>query len=450
MQTLAIILAVLLLLVGLVPILIAMVRGRFDPFNLKHGFVAFYAIQLGASGLPALITQAASIYGPNPATEMHYYVWALVLSLGGLLFFKLGNALPPVRIKPPALLAAPWNRSKAEMVSYGFLGAGLVAMVVWLRAYDWDVIAGRNAWRGGDTQGQGALFFAAVGLPPLGVMLWTLNRKKVSLRPLIVVWLLSIPAAFAMGFRSAFLLPVLQYVLLWHYTVKQIHLGKLLLLLAVAGIVFTGYGIWRTIPPEWGISLETADEVVSADPELLYGVISRSKGTEVVASVIKDLDQFGVYEYGYRGLFESATIFIPGAWWDKPIPSSLRFTTRFFGNALAVDRQDYEQQWWGGISPTIVGELYWNFSWPGVLLGMFLLGILTRTIYETMLRYHSKPGVMLVYATLFVTWIGYAEAPQGYTNTLVLNMIVIVAAMALVARRALPRAATAVARSRHA
>ena len=66
--------------------------------------------------------------------------------------------------------------------------------------------------------------------------------------------------------------------------------------------------------------MKQAYSVIEGNPELLYSVVSRSKGIEVVATVIKKMEETQLYDYGYKILIEAATILVPHFLWEgKPI-----------------------------------------------------------------------------------------------------------------------------------
>jgi hypothetical protein len=73
------------------------------------------------------------------------------------------------------------------------------------------------------------------------------------------------------------------------------------------------------------------------------------------------------YQHGYT-LIPLATAFIPRIIW----PDKLDVQT-----GLLLDKE-FHVTGTGEvyISPSQLGELYWNFGWPGVVIGMFLLGTL--------------------------------------------------------------------------
>ena len=236
----------------------------------------------------------------------------------------------------------------------------------------------------------------------------------------LILLFISILPAFLMGFRGLIILPFLEFLVIFNYNFNKISFKKILPIGTVIIFLFTGYGIVRELPSNVNINYDILSDLVIKNPEILYTVVSRSKGTEVLASELKKLDETNDFDYGYKSFIEALTIFIPGKLWDgKPQPSSVRYTTYFFGDDLAFSR-GIKQETWGGISPTIIGEFYWHFGLFGVIIGMFLFGYIFSKIYLTFIRNKNKQFILFIYAELFPMLIMMAEAVQGYLNTLVL------------------------------
>ena len=57
----------------------------------------------------------------------------------------------------------------------------------------------------------------------------------------------------------------------------------------------------------------------------------------------------------------------------------------------------------GGVTQTIVGELYLNWSWIGIVLGMFIVGIMFRLLYHSLVKKHLITTSRLVLLTLLST-----------------------------------------------
>ena len=77
-----------------------------------------------------------------------------------------------------------------------------------------------------------------------------------------------------------------------------------------------------------------------------------------------------------------------GVWPEKPlIHQGPVIGRKIYGNFVS------------GVPPGIIAELYWNFFWPGVLVGMLLFGAFTRLVSDRLiLRYQKRSHDVLLYA----------------------------------------------------
>jgi hypothetical protein len=443
----AIALALALIAIAFVPMVLEARRGLFEPFNPKNAFVAYLALQLGISGLVTLMTGRAAPINLDPASHYAAYVRALLVANAGLFAFLFGYYFQrSASVRLPSPWRATWISSRVAPLAilYGVVAISTFAILLRNNGGLSAFLAQRETFRAGGLIGQGYLIFPAMALGPLAVFIvladmarrqpLTLGRRIA----LLSVFGLSLVPGFLLGFRSAFLLPAVQLLVLWHFAVRRLSPKLLIVSVAALGVVFTLYGISRQVPAGLPASdaFRIASDAIRVDPELITGVVSRSKGTETVAVIVHRLDQTGKFEYGWRGVVEAATILIPGRLWPgKPTPLGVRFTTYFFGDAFAESRSDYLTESWSGISPTAVGELYWHFGLVGVITGLFFLGMVTKLAYGTFVRHHTNPAVQVTYVIVFTTIAMFAEAIQGYVNTLVMFVVALAGTFTLLSIR---------------
>lgn len=83
----------------------------------------------------------------------------------------------------------------------------------------------------------------------------------------------------------------------------------------------------------------------------------------------------------------------------------------------------------GGHPPAIIGELYWNFSWPGLILGMFLVGRFLKLFYVSFYPYIKvNKNATLIYVAILLNLCFVflsASVSQGI-GTIMMNLIPIV------------------------
>lgn len=103
------------------------------------------------------------------------------------------------------------------------------------------------------------------------------------------------------------------------------------------------------------------------------------------------------------------TQFIPRAIWPaKPDPIEYTITWLVYGVR-------------SGSPFTIIGELFLNFNIPGIIIGMFIFGILSRALYNYLLRYRDDPGVVLIYGYTYASLLHFftrSFAPMMFSYTL--------------------------------
>jgi len=109
----------------------------------------------------------------------------------------------------------------------------------------------------------------------------------------------------------------------------------------------------------------------------------------ITAHFIRAVPDLFPLQYG-KSFLVFITRPIPRIWWpDKPEPLG-----PFIGKVFL----NYPEWRKSGIPPTFIGELYWNFHFPGVVIGMLLAGIMCRTAYEYLRNNQENLYAVTLYA----------------------------------------------------
>lgn len=111
------------------------------------------------------------------------------------------------------------------------------------------------------------------------------------------------------------------------------------------------------------------------------------------AQIIQAVPEVLPYEYGQTMTGWLAAPIPRSVWPDKPLISSGPVVgIKVFGNERA------------GVPPGWVGETYWNFGVPGVLVGSLFLGWLLRRLYDRRAvdLASRSPGAVLVYCVVIL------------------------------------------------
>jgi hypothetical protein len=429
-----------IIVVGLIPVLYEISKGIFDFFNIKNLFLVYYIIVLAVSGYYSLTTgKVDKVIGLPVEANQIYYTRALIAALIGIVGFQLGYYATSNRgIKLPSFLNSNWKPLNLSFLYYSFIIIGLLAFSIFLLLNGglMNFLENREAFRQRGVSGQGIMMYPSTQLMAFACFLFffskiilrynnnTLTNKWMKYLLLIIVLSVCILPSFIFGFRSLIGISILQFLVLWNYGYKKIGTGRLIPIFLIIMLGFTIYGIVRGIPANRDINLKEIKEVLKKEPQLAYNAILRVRGTEIVASVIKRLSESKEYDLGYKAIFEAVTIPIPHLLWkNKPHTSTVRFTTYFFGEQIAKSRNEKKGTLYGGISPTVVGELYWHFSWFGVIFILFILGVLYKKIYYTFLKNKKNFNILFIYAILFPSFVLFAETLQGYVNGIIISIV---------------------------
>jgi hypothetical protein len=113
-------------------------------------------------------------------------------------------------------------------------------------------------------------------------------------------------------------------------------------------------------------ALEFTDRT-SKGPERAQTALERATTKSSIEIIVKGTGTVTPFEYGYT-LLPMLSAFVPRLIWsDKP---SIQ-TGQLMNQDFHVTEGDLTY-----ISPSHLGELYWNFGWPGVIVGMSMIGML--------------------------------------------------------------------------
>ncbi len=112
-----------------------------------------------------------------------------------------------------------------------------------------------------------------------------------------------------------------------------------------------------------GIALAAEDRTLKSNEQ--PGFLERASVRGSVQMIVEKTNEGVPFQHGYT-LIPLLSSFVPKIVWpEKPDVPTGRLVNRTFHVS------EYEDTY---ISPSILGELYWNFAWPGVLLGMTIIG----------------------------------------------------------------------------
>ena len=261
-------------------------------------------------------------------------------------------------------------------------------------------------WRGGLTThltswGQGSRFEALEGfgiviaLIQCGMvasLIWFAFDRTASRNPLFLAAVLfSVPVNFFTGgSRSAVVYAGCMFLMIWIMRNRKIPQGKIAIL-GIATIVllgllgqlrrstFQGEVDWAVLT---GFNLQ---ESVGASQGEIEKRTTNEGYLPVIARVPDDVD----FLYG-RSYVGSLLFFVPRALWpDKPRGAGAMNGSINFGSR-------------GGVPTGAVGEAYWNFFIPGVVVIYFLYGLFHQWLARAFAQFAYAPACWVLYTiTLF-------------------------------------------------
>jgi hypothetical protein len=228
---------------------------------------------------------------------------------------------------------------------------------------------------------QAAGFFLAVMVQPLGILMLAYAQcryRRSYLTPvLIVVVLVQLFYGFVIDVKGDALIGAVLVILTKLLVDSKLPKGWLVATVAFTAVAFPVMQANRVVRGEYGIDRTAA---LSNLGEVLQRSITTSKQGEhgriffgrasmkpyvdmIVTKAGKDVP----YQYGYT-LSPMLTWVIPRfIWADKPDVQTGQVVNKVF--QISEQEDTY-------ISPSHLGELYWNFGWYGVCVGMFSIGLL--------------------------------------------------------------------------
>jgi hypothetical protein len=286
-------------------------------------------------------------------------------------------------------------------------------------------------------------------LAPLGLLILSYGYAKFR----TLSWLLlilgvlaaQVALAFVTDIRGQAVLPpavVIVALTLKDGKLPKVWLASAIVLLPIGFPILTAYRV--EITGGRGLTREQAINNLGKIIDIVLGSVERGRGEAHQASIFARASIKGNFELNYartgvdrpfqegRTLMAIPLAFIPRILWPgKPdVQTGQLFNHEFFRGGVA---DTY-------ISPSHFGELYWNFGWAGLVLGMILIGMLLGFIgVKTNLREHASVTRMLILlATVqYLCW-GF----EGATNVSYVVWLRSLAAIGilhlLLARRAEP------------
>jgi len=322
----------------------------------------------------------------------------LLLQAAGTLAIYAGFFLCPSWKIPQIPFQQPRHLGRKTVMTVGF-ATGIFLVYMQTRG---GIVSHLLSWGTGRSEALAGSFywqfFTQLGL--IACLSWlTIDRRSTS-NPFFWGCLFSsLMMSFLIGgSRSSVVYSMAMCLLAWlirEQKVALVRIGAIALIgLFVMGILgnlrdstYDGRINWDTLR---GASAETTTEERSTLGESLREISERSSVNAGVFPILGLVPNQVDYLYGssYMALL---TLPIPRAIWpEKPGLVAGRVGATFYNSNF-------------GIPPGPVGEAYWNFGVPGVLIVFSLFGAFLKLLAETFIRHADQPAAIVPYViTLFL------------------------------------------------
>ena len=388
-----------------------------DRFNGRHAilcvFLATYFVFYGALDLQ-------NVFSSSLAAEEDVLTLAELAALGGALLVCGGYSLGLIltRSRGAKRPVKDWSATTAVVVGLLIWAAGTVAI------WTWQVHFQRNGVETDYSAGQTVLAITVLGrmVQPLGVLIlaygYLLNRSRVVLSLLIAVVLIGVVVGFfgdskELGMRAALLVVLASFLV--EGKIPRAWLAAFVAFAVFAFPVFQGYraeiimargssrahaleDIGRTLE----LALAARDKAESGRRayQRTESFLQRSSLKGNLKLVLAESGNGVAFQNG-RTIWPIVTVFMPRLLWpDKPDAASGQLFNREF--RVSADPRTY-------ISPTHLGELYWNFGWAGIFIGMPLIGVLMGAVNGVcdLSRGRSLTRLLIIVTTIYAACVRF-------------------------------------------
>jgi len=349
---------------------------HFDIFEIIYFGVLYFFVLFGLRAL-FIVRYGSPFMNISPgATDIYYINLALFYSTLGLIFLLLGYYFPIRWPKRTVFLPKEWSSKRVSLLVYPlfFVGWGFRFLVInkmgGIRNY---LTISRSILLTSGMMGNyyysllGNLTFMAISV----AFIYWLKEKKfkyflLGTLPLEIIY------AFTTGSKGSFFGRFFTLLITYHYLIKRINLRKIAVLGVVILLFFPIFNLYRF--KELQLPRLTS-EVVTFN-RLFFNFMDRFHGIEALALAIKDTPGVMDFQFGKSFCLILVAPIPRDLWPDKPIIS--------FGKVFAEKYMGYVYGGTGTAAATGSAELYINFHIAGVIIGMFILGMIWRllpTIY---------------------------------------------------------------------
>jgi hypothetical protein len=393
----------MLFVIGLAPMCVEWRNGTFDLFNIRNAFVGYYIILFGIGSIWAIIKNELFLgvyFVSSVAENSQVIALALLYSVLGLVSFYVGYYLKFGRLSK----RLPYFFKNAYSIKLWMVGSFLIfitAISSWILIERGGgliyFINHIDEFRTSAKMFGSAYLYLGISLSSISLLLFSAHAFSKNKNPILIYLFFLFVAGFSlfMGFRIMLIFTLVYLLIPRHYLYKRIRIKVRYVLWIILFIVTNSmYVLFRQYSY---LGIENMFYTIRnlKFSEIFFNTFfARFHGIASMVPIIKETPSIG-FNYGKYFILDLVTGFIPRMMWpDKPLRSVQLLNQLFYSN--------YIMKWGdaGAIIPTFAGELYWIAGVPGILIGMFLMGIFSRMIYSYLIN-NINMATVSIYAVCF-------------------------------------------------
>ncbi len=400
------------LYVLILPVFLMKTYDIFQPLTFT-----ILAVLIGVSArvLYLLLYPNADIFFLLRGESGTFLIPAVIVIIIGLTFFVIGYLQVPGGLSLKRIGIArsgDWHSRRLFLAVLIFSIISIFSTVILLRetGFVFGDIADLSSKRYFDTEG---------GRSSLGYLRWASDLSQTAFLLIIawfaraskkwfsfsglavfIVFLIAAIPPFTTSSRGGLLWLVLSSVIIWHYLRNRISLKSLAIVGVIALLILS-----------FMLTLRRSSRALDAG--ILDDLIGSRDMLDVsTTAFIIDFVQEDNSRYKYGSTYIT--------WLYAPIPRTLWSEKPIISIGWEVREKIFGFRGDGGIPPNIIGEAYWNFGIIGVIIILWLHGIITKLLYKTFQPYLNwNRNMVVIYAAVIAPW-SLAVMGGGWSNVLIM------------------------------
>ena len=377
-----------LFILALLPIIYEKLRkNTIDIFSPLVVFTAVYLILFFLRALDLLIFQKKVII-----EDEKFYVVSLIFSIIGLHFFHVGyfSNLGYAIYQKRKIFNWKWSIKKLKKITFVYSFISIFSLFLIIRLSGGILYHIRNLRESlVNVTSNTTILVLFVIIVKIPLIIWfseLIDRKKIPLF-FYLYFIFVMIILLLIGERGPFAFLVLSVFVCYHYIKNKVRPISILGIIVMILLFLFAYGQYRDFTQQ--VSKGTNFKL-KLKPELIYHyIISHFDQINHFKDIIKYTPDKVDFQYGKTYL----------NFLVKPIPS-LVWENKPQGAGRIVTRYIYPKAYNLNVTfaPSILGELYINFHLIGIIVGMFLFGLMIKILHIFLNNNLVSKNAIVVYS----------------------------------------------------